>query len=264
MPKQIKTAAFSVVLLAALGSTTVRAQVSFSTPSDRLSGLSLADLAEYRDLAEELSEIQNRGARNLSVRLYLIGAFHSTGALRRSCLRGLVDVARTEQERDQLRILAYLTDPYFADWITKAGNQKDPRQRLDGETGIETTPKTKLLDALLSIRQGKPLRAKKILEDPQVQQLFSKFEAQMKIGDLMRACNQAEISDATLARLLSIDLELRFGEVPENRLKDRAQWSALFKGTLPGRLQAITMGTITEFDPTKSTYRNGIWQKPLK
>ena len=90
------------------------------------------------------------------------------------------------------------------------------------------------------------------------------FGARVRHLENQAAKNQAEISDATLARLLSIDLELRFGEVPENRLKDRAQWSALFKGTLPGRLQAITMGTITEFDPTKSTYRNGIWQKPLK
>lgn len=244
------------------------AQVDFTTPDQTLSRLDPSHLEAYRNLAEEISLIKGSpAARDLTIRLYLICASQAEGKLRRSALRGLVQSARSQKEQQAFKVLSFLSDPEFRNVLRHSKpSSSAPSDQTAGENQENETPKEKLLDALVSIRNGKPLRAKNIMQDSDVQQLFKRFEKRLSLKEFNEACLMGELSNKILFDVLSIDAELRDGggDAPA-KTKDAADaWRELFRGKLPERVPEITFETVTEFDPSKSIYRNGVWRKPPK
>lgn len=259
-----------LMLLPSLG----RGQAGFQIPTQRLQQLRPENPAAYRDLAEELALVKSSStARDLVVRLNLIAAFHGTGKIRRSAIRGLIHAARNENELQRFRVLAFLTDPEFADQIRAGQSGPSADEPKGGDSSLKAKPKTgysspsdanqRLLSALMAVRQGKSLKARKIMESKEVQALFGRFQDVMSVKEFNQICLLPEVPDEALLKILLIDGQLR-------NLSSRAkedpdslfEWKQLFREKLPQRIPKISLETVTEFDPTQSIYRNGIWQKP--
>ena len=129
------------------------------------------------------------------------------------------------------------------------------------------TPREKLLDALVSIRQGKPLRARKIMEAPEVQEIFKQFSKDLSLEAFNEACLLGELPNEVLFRILKIDYRLRNesrSELPAAKQDNTELWRFLFREKLPDRIPEITFDSVTEFDPSHSVYQNGVWQKSPK
>ena len=103
---------------------------------ERLASLSPDDPNKYREYAEELAEkSKDPDARVAAIRLFLIAAHLAPDRLGRSCLLGMVPLARTELEQRRFRAMAYLLDPTHDPSVLtmnlQAGAPKsdiDPRQ----------------------------------------------------------------------------------------------------------------------------------------
>ena len=241
------------------------AQFDFSIPSKELSKLSIADPAAYRDLAEECSVVRkSKVAKNLAVRLYLIAAKHGDEKIRRSALRGMIHVARSDEELRKFKVLAFLNDPVFADLLLKKQNKVPTARKQNSPTrdDAKLTPRENLLDALVSIRRGKSLRAQRLMQSSDVQKLFSQFDDLMSVEEFNAACLQSDIDDATLYRIITIDLKLRYGDDSSEPLESDAAWRKVFEGTLPDKIPRISFDTVTEFNPDHSRFFNGRWQTP--
>lgn len=241
------------------------AQVDFSIPSKELSKLSIADPVAYRDLAEECSVVRkSKVAKNLAVRLYLIAAKHGDEKLRRSALRGMIQVARSDEELRKFKVLAFLNDPVFADLLLKKQNKVPTARKQNSPTrdDAKLSPRENLLDALMSIRRGKSLRAQRLMQSSDVKKLFSQFDDLMSVEEFNAACLQSDIDDATLYRIITIDLKLRYGDDSSEPPESDAAWRKVFEGTLPDKIPRISFDTVTEFNPDHSRFFNGRWQTP--
>ena len=249
---------------------TASAQISFSQPAKELSRLSIDDPAAYRDLAEEYSVVRkSKIAQNLAVRLYLIAAKHGDAKLRRSALRGLIHVARNDEELRKFKVLAFLSDPVFADVLTKRKREQlplSPKASLTKKNSVakagSQSPKEKLLDALMSIRRGKSMRAQRMMDDLEVQKVFAQFSELMSVDDFKKACLDSDIDDATLYKVITIDLKLRYGADSLKPRESDAAWKEVFEGKLPDKVPEISFATVTEFNPDHTKFLNGRWQNP--
>ncbi len=241
------------------------AQVDFSIPSKELSKLTIADPAAYRDLAEECSVVRkSKIAQNLAVRLYLIAAKHGDEKLRRSALRGMIHVARSDEELRKFKVLAFLSDPVFADLLLKKQRQAQTirKQNSPNKSEAELSPRENLLDALMSIRRGKSLRAQRLMRNAEVKNLFSQFNELMSLEEFNAACLQSDIKDSTLYKIITIDLKLRYGDDSSEPPESDAAWKKVFEGKLPAKIPKISFETVTEFNPEHSRFLNGRWQSP--
>lgn len=273
---QVKSASFLLFLIPGLISwnQSLNAQTEFAVPDARLQSLKPENPQAYRDLAEECSAIENsQPAKDLTVRLYLICAFHSKGKLRRSALRGLVQAARNKREQQNFRALAYLQDPRFSDLLFQSEKDGDDSlgekpDQSENRPGKKNDPSVddKLLDALRSLRQGKTDRAAKIMRNATVQKRLASFKSPLTVGVFQKACESPELADTLLLQILELDSRLRGksqvvekSKTPEGAL---AAWRTLFRGDLPPRLPNIDFESISEFNPRESVYQNGVWRIP--
>lgn len=231
----------------------------------QLSALTPDHPEQYRDLAEEVAMIPRASASDLAVRLYLIAAAKGEGKIRRSALRGLIVAARNDSERQKFRILAFMNDPQFADALQSKVEMKalPADSNPNGATAADDSRAT-LLDALLSLRQGKIERARKKMEDPSVRKLFATFQETMTLKEFESACGSAALSDQQLFQLLSIDLKIRFGNSNSDvgSSTNETSWDLLLKEKIPLRIQQVDFSNVTEFNPDHSVYRSGGWRAP--
>lgn len=234
-------------------------------PASDLAKLSIDEPAAYRDLAEEYSVVRkSKIAQNLAVRLYLIAAKHGDEKLRRSALRGMIHIARNDEELRKFKVLAFLSDPVFADVLTKRKlDDVSPLPKQKPAANVENqSPKEKLLDALMSIRRGKSMRAQRMMDDVEVQKAFAQFSELMSVDDFKKACLDSDIDDATLYKVITIDLKLRYGADSMKPRESDAAWKKVFEGKLPDKVPEISFATVTEFNPDHTKYLNGRWQNP--
>ena len=76
----------------------------------------------------------------------------------------------------------------------------------------------------------------------------------------------SELPNGVLLKVLQLDLKIR-GESRflEGQTENVTEaWRKLFKEKLPDRIPELTFDTVTEFDPSKSMFQNGVWRKPPK
>lgn len=255
-----------VIFMAVLNWKNLAAQTSFEIPTKRLSGLEIENPTGYRDLAEELSQVTgSQPAKDLTIRLYLICAANSEGKLRRSAMRGLIHSARDDQERQRFKVLSFLLDPAFSDIFDQRSFGTVRKIRQNKVVSESNTPRQKVLDALYSIRQGKTLRAKRIMENAEVQEYFRNFESILSLKQFNEACVMSDLPNSVLLKILQMDLKIR-GEdsgLPDKPIDGATQaWRQLFKNKLPDRIPKLNLANVTEFDPAKSLFQNGVWRKP--
>jgi hypothetical protein len=118
---------------------------------ERLETLRPAAPDAYREYAEELSEKRkDPDAQVTALRLYQIAAFLDPSRLGRSCLLGMVPLARDAAEQRRFRAMAYLLDPAHDPVVLQP---PDPAPQRSPE--LDAKQAEFLLKALRALRQGR-------------------------------------------------------------------------------------------------------------
>jgi hypothetical protein len=145
---------------------------------ERLAVLDPSQPHLYREYAEELAEKRrDPEAREAALRLYQIAAMLAPRELGRSCLLGMIALARTPQEEAKFRAAAYLLDPAHDSAVLK------PLAAV--RTAASSAPAAalpNLLRALQAARRGRGAQAKTYLELPGVKQELQAFESQLSLA----------------------------------------------------------------------------------
>ncbi len=122
-----------------------------SVDSDRLATLTPSNPDAYREYAEELAEkSKDPDAQVTAIRLFLIAASLQPQRLGRSCLLGMVPLARHEAEQKRFRAMAYLLDPTHDTALLAM-----PAVTRTPKSDLEPRQVEFLLRALRLLRQGK-------------------------------------------------------------------------------------------------------------
>ncbi len=118
---------------------------------ERLKTLHPDNPDKYRDYAEELAEkSKDPDARRAAIRLFLIAAHLAPDRLGRSCLLGMVPLARNDTEQRRFRAMAYLLDPkHNPSLLTMPVQTAAPKRDADPHQADF------MLRALRLLRQGK-------------------------------------------------------------------------------------------------------------
>ena len=104
---------------------------------ERLAELVRSNPDAYREYAEELAEKRkDPDAQQTSIRLFQMAAVLDPQRLGRSCLLGMVPLARDAAEQRRFRAMAYLLDPDHDPALLQASEQTAARSsRTRRETG---------------------------------------------------------------------------------------------------------------------------------
>ncbi|MGI9519791.1 MAG: hypothetical protein ACR2NP_22245 [Pirellulaceae bacterium] len=209
----------------------------------------------YRDLAEELG-VQSRDpeARDLALRLYLLGARHGDRHLRESCFRGMLPLARSPGEEMSFRVLAWQTLGDEARWLESAPS------RTELEPGVvDEERQVQLRDILRQWRMGDRTAMVGEIEKPWLRETLGPFASICSWQDIRRWAAESELRTESLARVL--ELEIALGR-PAGQI-NRDQWSYLIHRN-HARFGPVNFDTVTDFDLSKSVYRDGHWVEPAK
>lgn len=118
---------------------------------ERLAALQPDQPDQYREYAEELAEKRkDPEAHFTAIRLYLIAAYLAPERLGRSCLLGMVPLARDATEERRFRAMAYLLDPAHDEQLLTDSTLAPARQPEAPPRQAEFA-----LRALRLLRQGK-------------------------------------------------------------------------------------------------------------
>ena len=122
-----------------------------SVSEQRLSELDPNKPDAYREYAEELAEKRkDPDAQQTSIRLFQIAAILDPERLGRSCLLGMVPLARNTDEQRRFRAMAYLLDPAHDTALLQTTAQPSEHTSTLDEKQAEF-----LLKSLRLLRQGK-------------------------------------------------------------------------------------------------------------
>jgi hypothetical protein len=220
--------------------------------SVRLGKLDPAIPSGYLEYAEELaSQRIDPIAQGLGVRLYLIAAKHSSDQDRGSAICGLVAVARNAEERNRFLQIAELFDVKFRSV-----------QTVDEGTVADLENQRVLLKALRKLRRGDSVAAAEALKNSALQKLVHRFPGGPDASELIRWAGMAQLSGRQLAQVLAIERALELSEVGSPTVGATSDWSVESTRSIQTIIKIPSLETATEFDPSKSVFRNGNWQEP--
>lgn len=210
----------------------------------RLERLDPSQPQAYLDYCEELlPQAQDPIARELAVRLALIAAWKSSGALRKSSLRLLVTAARNESESDRFAQL---------EWLLGGHLEQEVGQPAKAPTDLS---KETWLELIVAIRSGKQEIAARLLGPLEGS---ASVPSGWNLAELKRLNSLQQLSSKELAALIQMEWEIRAG-MPSGRAS--GEWA---QEALADRGPAIlipTLETACEMDPNESYYRNGQWTR---
>jgi len=222
---------------------------------ERLSQLRPEDPSAYRDYAEELAvKRRDPDALQASLRLYLIAAHLAPDRLGRSCLLGMVALARSPREERRFRAAAYLLDPNHDRSVLRSTAQAADSRDDAGRSG--------LLKAVQAMRRGQSRIALQIADREPVQKELEKYADLITLDQLQQLGD--EIPPDMLRRLLIVEwLLTREGDEADAVFADRnTSWSQLVERNELTPVRPLSLETLTEFDPRECVYRDGRWNRP--
>lgn len=246
--------------------------------SARLAALNPSAPQAYREYADELAEKKlDPEARDAALRLYVIAAdlagklpersgsdsnsVAQASLVRRGAMLGLIALARTPEEEARFRAAAYLADP-----------RHDPRLLITASplqsiaTGADPLARQKLLEAVRHVRRGKGEIAARLVTRPEIAAELAAASSIVSAEDFQRICRVTELEDAQLAKLIQLELALLAALSPADSettsVKALASsWSQLLGKPQPP-LRPLDLAHLTEFDPSHSIFRGGMWIAP--
>ncbi len=223
--------------------------------NDRLEGFSRARLEDYRDYAEELqTQRRDWAARGLSLRLYLIVAYHDSseaGALREMALRALPALGRSEIERQQLAVLRS---------IHGVGGGKTKAESAERLTAESLTPESRsaLRIAVQSIRRGKMASARVLLQSDEVRAVAAWAKDYCSLAELEQMTELKRIEGGQMLRVLRLERALSDRGEPVARVEE-SSWATQSQLPLGVWGKIPSLRNVTEFDPAKSRFQGGDW-----
>lgn len=152
--------------------------------ADRLESLQPSDPDTYREYAEELAEKKkDPDAHITSLRLFLIAAYLAPERLGRSCLLGMVPLARSDVEKRRFRAMAYLLDPAH-----DPGTLSLPVETTPGNPELDGEQAKSVLRALRLLRQGKRNAAKTLARRVNLEENLSKLTSTITYDEFEAGC----------------------------------------------------------------------------
>lgn len=280
-----------------------------SVSDQRLSELDPSKPDAYREYAEELAEKRkDPDAQQTSIRLFQIAAVLDPERLGRSCLLGMVPLARTAEEQRRFRAMAYLLDPAHDVALLQSVTQ--PFTNATPST-LEEKQAEFLLKSLRMLRQGKRKEAlaharRSKLEErlPLLTEAITYAEFEQACRPTCSACDRGKQvcptcggtrtvprsdgsnvpcgtcgasgevpctvchgnfkspppSPSLLKRILEVEAQW----LPEVRDAAPApspapDWSRAARREQTGPAHALTLETLTEFNPRHNRFVDGQW-----
>ncbi|MGM0489692.1 MAG: hypothetical protein ACQESR_23410, partial [Planctomycetota bacterium] len=152
--------------------------------AERLESLRPSDPDAYREYAEELAEKKkDPDAHIASLRLFLIAAHLAPDRLGRSCLLGMVPLARSDAEKRRFRAMAYLLDPAH-----DPGTLTMPVETTSGNPELDREEAKSMLRALRLLRQGKRNAAKTLARRVNLEENLSKLTSMITYDEFEAGC----------------------------------------------------------------------------
>lgn len=222
----------------------------------RLESLQPDNPSAYRDYAEELSsQRKDAAAIALARRLYLISAFHSQDAGRLSAISGLIELADSEFERNQFRMLKFLYAP--------AESTKSNTQSRQGSKAISQASREQMLKIVRSLRQDRSEIAAQILNTKEGKSLVANWSEHFSYDELVRMTQGNRISKVELSKLIAAEVEIVYSNSIQDSVATRPKkWSDFAIQNSSRSAMIPSLENVTELDPKKSIYRNGTWVQP--
>ena len=213
--------------------------------------------AEYRDYAEELAaHVSDPAAIDLARRLYLLAAYHSSGAIRSGSISGLISLANSDANRRQLKMLQLIDNPQFSNFEAHEWNGLDKQTPTQAEKQL-------MLKLILALRQERPIEASNILSSAENRDSLNKWNEQCTLGEFDRIATVNRPSKLQLSKLLTIEVMVR--QPSSNRVGTRRQgWGDLAMQSTGSFGVLPTFKNVTRFDPDQSVFRNNRWVLPAR
>ncbi|MCC9605392.1 hypothetical protein LOC68_23185 [Blastopirellula sp. JC732] len=231
----------------------------------RLTELRPEDPDSYRNYAEELAQKKvDPEARETALRLFLIAARLDPTRLGKSSLLGMTSIARSPEEANRFQAMAYLLDPeHDAQLIQKRHTvQLTSPERLDEWSDL-------IITGMRKLRGGDYRSARAILKRPDVEKAFDSIVGEITHDECMAilnktcpGCEGGRIPKAMIRKLVLAELALLPETHDSSDTESVPEWSELTAAENHKPLVALTLETITEFDPRTSVYRNKQWVSP--
>lgn len=231
--------------------------------AERLQTLRPSAPHEYRDYAEELAaKKRDPDAQQTAVRLFLIAAHLDPAGLGPSSLRGMTALARNGAEEKRFRAMAYLLDPAHDPNILTSVSE-GPVAELVPES-------TEILTAIRLLRKGNKAGALKMAGQPAIKQSFRRIQSILSHSEFVLACAPSreggKIAAPLLRKLLLAELALTDEGAPQpaagEPVATKSVWSDALGDNRTHPVPTLTLSTLTELDPTRCVYQDGVWIAP--
>jgi len=231
--------------------------ILIAVSKERLESLSPDKPEDYRDYAEELAEKRkDPDARAASLRLYLIAAYLDPESLGRSCLLGMVALARHPDEERKFRAMAYVVDPNHDRSLLKSSISAGQA------SGVDDNGRQVLLKALRAYRRGRRGTAMTLAKRSIVKETLERYSDVLTHDEFIRV--DKEIPADILRKVLVLEMMLSNPENPaaEQAKPEAERWSRIVEREETVPVPSLTLETLTEFDPRECLYRDGQWVLP--
>lgn len=237
-------------------------EIVHTVSEERLGSLHYREPDRYREYAEELAEQRkDPEARESAMRLFLIAAYLDPQNLGKSAMLGLIDLARDKDEETRFRAMAYLLD---ADHDPRTLKPRDQLQAAP--TVVNKKSRDLLIEAVKSLRQGRRAKARRIVDQPGVREQLDQFHNVLTYEEFTAACLQERLSAVMLRKLLLLELALQpqttAGNTPSGNRRSTSSWREAIRHNGREPVPALSLETMTDFNPRQCHYREGNWIRP--
>jgi hypothetical protein len=230
---------------------------------ERLESLRSDRPQDYRDYAEELAgKTNDPDAQRTAIRLYQIAAHLAPEKLGRSCLLGMIALARNREEERKFRAAAYLLDSEHDRSVLRTGKVGV----ADGKLSDDQRKQMGLL--LRSLREGRVPDARVAARRPALQEPLRQVSPFLVLSDFDEIRTGEVLPPHLLFQVLAAEMAL--DRVPGDRgigdlsddpgARPTSGWSRITDPKQIAPLPVLTFELLTEFDPRQCHFRNGKWE----
>jgi hypothetical protein len=245
-------------------------QILPTVDPQRLAELTPKEPVKYKLYAEELhARRRDIEAREMAIRLFLIHARLVPEAAGGDLLAAS-ELARTPEEARKLKVLAFEADPEKGIGLLKENTQDPDSVSLQP---LSEDVKTELRTALREVRTGNRNSAIQSLQRNQLRSALQRYKNVLTFEEIVDARNHSgPLPQPLLLRIVQVEIQLMLPRTeeqpkePDPTAKEDAaiSWSKAVSATSADPVKPLRLETVTEFDPEKNTYRDGVWQLPTE
>ncbi len=233
-------------------------QMVRTVDQQRLSSLTIDQLVEYRDLAEELSSLGNDPvARRLALRLTFLCLHHADSTeqgrvVRESAAANLLTLAQNEAEREQFKLIGFL-----------AGHSEGRPQQVTELVFRDAAVAKTMLQIVTAIRRENFVEASLLLESESGKTATAQWSGHCSPKLLLDAVGQKQVDSELLPRLLAIEIRIRYGgDDPLAPISDAQRMANSHNQKPSGPRWIPLLQQVSEYDLDQTEFKDGQWRKP--